>query len=75
MAAADSVTARIGYRIVRIVPATRNTARAMPIARPPPYQIREERAKRRACRLASSMLSWLIRRISPETALISRNLP
>ncbi len=52
MAAADSVTARIGYRIVRIVPATRNTARAIPIAKPPPYQIREERAMRRACRLA-----------------------
>ena len=44
MAAADSVTARIGYRIVRIVLATRNTARAMPMANPPPYQISEERA-------------------------------
>ena len=38
MAMADSVTARIGTRIVRIVPATRSTAKAMPKARPPPYQ-------------------------------------
>ena len=74
MAAADSVTARIGWRIVRIVLATSNTARTMPNARPPPYQSSEERAMRRASALASSMLSWLIRRISPETVLISRKV-
>ena len=47
MAAADSVTAWIGKRIVRMVPATSRTARAMPKARPVPYQTREWCAKRR----------------------------
>ena len=48
MAAADSVTARMGTRMVRIVPARRRTARAMPKARPQPYQTSAAAARRRA---------------------------
>lgn len=59
--------------MVRIVLAIRNTAKAMPMANPPLYQIREERATHRASRLASSMFSSLIRKILRATVLICRN--
>ncbi len=72
MAAADSVTARMGTRMVRIVPARRRTARAMPKARPQPYHTSAAAARRRAALSAVSMLSWLICRMRPATFLICR---
>ena len=74
MAAADSVTARMGTRMVRIVPARRRTARAMPKARPQAYQTRAAPARRRAALSVVSMLSWLICRMRSATLLICRKL-